>query len=264
MSGVLRTGAVERAGIIVAVATVHVSAFSLLALKPVPDIYNTAPEPNFIDLVELAPEPIAPLDLIEAQFDLPPREAGIDLSRDPLALPAPNTFPQMREPGRRELAQPVIIMPAPTTPPVVDAEPVSPAAPTGPTLQARSALRGILCTRLSASEGAECDEDWGDGDVRGVGTGGPVMAAASPDDNGRFLREGELPLSSSFQMAALDEFAGRQGDKFASSPYRTTGGQAPSRGDTFMHAQGAASFGSQATRDMSLRATSRPHEVWAD
>lgn len=257
MSRAWRHPIVERAGLVCLVAGAHLATFSLLSKSTA---QRSVPRSDFI-LVELEPVPVAPtprLPVIERSVELPDLRLP-DLGA-PAPLPAPNTFPSpvRRAPGL-ELAD--------IAPPSGAVGPSAPAAPGAVVIEAqpalslaaRTALRGMVCNRLSSNPAARCPDDAASGDIwADAAQAGPQAIASAMAGSGEMM-----PIQVSGHQGVFDTLSARQGDLDRDNPYRT-GSTLDVAGKTGQHVIPATTPGSQASRDMGLRAMAAPHPVWGD
>lgn len=257
MSRAWRHPIVERAGLVCLVAGAHLATFSLLSKSTA---QRSVTRSDFI-LVELEPIPLAPaqsLPVIDRSVELPERVLP-DLGA-PAPLPAPNTFPSpVRRAPALELAE--------IAPPIEDA---SPNVPSGPgeaaleiqpplSLAAQTALRGLVCNRLSSDPAARCAEEGEGVDIwAAAARAGPQAIASAMESSGEVM-----PIHVSGDSGFFDTLAARQGDLDRDNPYRI-GATLETAGKTGQHVIPASAPGSQASRDMGLRAMAAPHPVWGD
>lgn len=261
MSRVWRSPLAERAGIVVLVAGAHLATFTLLSKTS--SAQRNLHGGGELIFVELDPVPVAPaprLPELDRRLELPEEAPPLLTGQAP--LPAPNTFPS---PVRRAPAGDLMdTASARESRSVVSIDPdaPSPAASGELTLAAQTALRGIVCNRLSSDRAARCDDDAGEGEDslwRAASLSGPAEIAAAMAASGEaFPVDGGALYGS--PLAIL---ASLQGDLDRDNPYRS-GATLDVAGKTGQHVIPASAPGSQASRDMGLRAMAAPHPVWGD
>ena len=254
MNGVVSRRVLTRAGIAVLVAGAHAGGLAWLTKRVV--FIANADEEKTVLLVELIPQPVkplVPLPEVEARARLPQDEPVL-----PRLVPLPGPVPHPLPDTVRRPAPPQVQLPTPKPPRrpggEYAGEAIDPFLAVTP--EARSVLLALQCDRLSGDTDDFPCEDAATRDERLAMALKPV-AEAFPQEM--------LPVAyaSSSGSSALARLAARQGDPYADHPYRQSSlGVSPSR--SAQHAIPDSAPGSQAMRDMGVRAVAEPHPVWGD
>lgn len=159
MSGVFSNPALERASLVVLVAGAHASAISMLSWRIAPMILSDSAEVQPISLVQTSPRAMGRLAELNGLFNVSGEPSFAELTLASAALPAPGTYPALRISSPPEPARVTVDRPAPppasAKPPIVMAK-ADAAFPPMPDAAAQSALRNMLCNRMSAHEDAAC------------------------------------------------------------------------------------------------------------
>ena len=236
----------------VVVAGVHLSAISIAAqhtAKSGADLSHT------IELVPEQPQSVAHLPLMDARFDFRPRPQP-SLIMPPPSQTLPTPFPDISLPPEADGET----VPREPTPKAVAAVIVDRGADdalafTSPESQAT--LRNILCGTLSKPVHDACD-DW-------TGLSGAALAETLAP-NVWDMETDVLPVAANFKANApmVPGFPRRKTDRFAANSDHITRAVQPGAGNASFFTLNAMAPVSQATRGMSGRATSRPHEIWGD
>lgn len=252
MSGVSRRQVYERASVVVVVAGVHLSAISIAAQ------HSVGSGADYSLIIELAPEQpqsVTHLPLMDARFDFRPQpQASLIIPPPSQTVPAP--LPDISPPSatdgeivRRE-PTPKVVAAA-----IVERSGDETLAFTSPESQAT--LRNILCGTLSKPVHDACD-DWN-------GLSGAALAETLAP-NVWDIEADILPVAANFKARApvVPGFPSRKTDRFTANSYEVTRSVQPGIAQGPSFTLGAMAPVSQATRGMSGRATSRPHEIWGD